>query len=190
MTSNDKHLRSFLRNQGGFDTISKLYEQCLEIMKDSTWIGRENSPDTMAALDPYSLDVWYGALFLLHSQAQREQATELWHPVRELAEFLDQQSRSEALFFKHFGLVPREADYSHIKLRYERANGSLVQLLEQFHLAEQQPDPHLFFETRPLKKYSDSEIFDILLLAWHEASARNAYSLVKSAIIELEHRRG
>lgn len=188
---NANHVRSFLKHQGGLNTISKLYEQCLEIIKDSTWFGREDAPDTMAALDSYSLDVWYGALFLMHSQAQRHQATELWEQVESLANFLDQQPRGEALFFLHFGLVPRDADYSHTQFRYQKADKSLVKLLNRFHLAEQQPDAHIFFiETRPLEKCSDSDLVDILLLAWHEASERNAYSLVKSAIIEFEHRRG
>jgi hypothetical protein len=187
---NDNHARSFLRNQGGLNTISKLYEQSLEIMNESTWIGREEIPDVMAALDPYSLDVWYGALFLMHSRAHKHQATELWEQVESLANFLDQQSRSEALFFTHFGLVPRNADYSHIKFRYQKADKALVKLLKRFHLAEQQPDAHIFFiETRPLEKYFDRDLFDILLLAWHEASERNSYSLVKSAINEFEHRR-
>jgi hypothetical protein len=189
MAENDNHVRSFLRNQGGLNTISKLYEQSLVIMNESTWIGKEEIPDVMAALDPYSLDVWYGALFLMHSRAQKHQATELWEQVESLAGFLDQQSRSEALFFKHFGLVPRNADYSHIKFRYQKADKALVKLLERFHLAEQQQDAHLFFESRPLEKYSESDLLDILLLAWHEASARNAHSLVKGAVIEFEHRR-
>lgn len=190
MTGNESHVLRFFRNQGGLGTISKLNDQCLEIIRDSTWIGREDSEDTMAALDPYSLDVWYGALALLHSQAMREQTPELRQHVQALADFLDKQPRSEALFFKHFGLVPRDADYSHIKLRYQRANDSVIQLLEKFEDEEQKPEPQIFFtESRPLKGFSDVELLDILLLAFNEMVTRDAYSLVKTSIIELEHRR-
>ena len=191
MTGSESHVLSFFRNQGGLGAIANLNRQCLEIIRDSTWIGRQDSPDTMAALEPYSLDVWYASLALLHSQAMRDQNPELWQHVQSLADFLDKQPRDEALFFTNLGLVPRDANYSLIKIRYERANESVIQLLALFDVEEQKPDPHIFFsESRPLKHLPDSDLLDILLLAWNEIETRMAHTLVKMAIIELEHRRG
>jgi len=161
------------RGVGVESELSGILRQCEQIVKEASWVGREGTPSPEIALDPFPLDAWFAALFILHATAQENGDPQLRDKAESLADFLDGVSRAEVHFFAHLGWVSRKVNYLQIKLRYPVAIASLQNYLNQL---------------KELEDFSDAELLDMALIAFSDDAVGWASSAKKDLAIAIGNR--
>jgi hypothetical protein len=172
--------------------LNQINQQGGEIIRDSAWLERKAALTPYDALEPYPLDSWFAALFILHAQAEDTGNQEARDTAQSLATFLDSINRAEAQFFKHWGWVPRDANFNQVKLRYPAA---LASLHNYFDRLKEVGDGNYSVEgdyhggqEMLLAGATDSQLLDMGLIAFGEWRPAWPSMAMKSVVIEIEMR--
>lgn len=172
--------------------LNQINQQGGEIIRDSAWLERKAALTPYDALEPYPLDSWFAALFILHAQAEDTGSQEARDTAQSLATFLDSINRAEAQFFKHWGWVPRDANFNQVKLRYPAALASLHNYSDRLKEVGDgnysvEGDYHGGQEML-LAGATDSQLLDMGLIAFGEWRPAWPSMAMKSVVIEIEMR--